>query len=181
MSSSNTTRETPSVRGARRGAPQRRQRMGRTAPGQRVGQKPPRGKAVGGALAQVRGADPAALLARFKVPLVVAAVVLVLFVALYGPACNVYQQWRIEGARKYTLAELDESNSSYQDDIDRLQTREGIEDEARRRGYVSEGEKTLVVEGLEGEDSEDTPTEDTAPEKPWYLGITDFIFQYSEE
>ena len=114
---------------------------------------------------------------RFRVALVVAAVLIVILVALYAPAQGLYVAWREQGVCQAQLAELNEANEGYQQDIDRLQTREGIEDEARRRGYVAEGETELVVEGLP---ESDAGTDEPAQEVPWYIAVADFIFQYKE-
>lgn len=140
-----------------------------------------RAPSPGGASAlreRVSNLDAAGLLARFRVPIIVAVALLVVVAALYGPSCDLYRQWRLESARSQTLSELTQANEEVQGDIDNLTTEEGIKDEARRRGYVEEGEKSVVVDGLtEGDDSSDEPAEQ-APAEPWYLGVTDFIFGY---
>ena len=135
------------------------------------------GATVAGEAAASKGAQLAALATRFRVPLVVLVVLRVVAGALDPPAQDLYCAWRDQEAHEQQLETLNEDISQYQGDIDRLQTREGIEDEARKRGYVAEGETSLVVEGLpedEGEDQDDTP------DKPWYLALGDFIFQYQE-
>lgn len=140
--------------------------------------------AAGGAAERVRRGvkwgreDALGFVSRHKAPLVAALVVLLAVAFFYGPAKGLYQAWRTEGSRQAELAALNESNEGYQSDIDRLQTREGIEDEARRRGYVAEGETSIVVEGLDAEGADDAaPQDDT----PWYLGILDTVFQYEGE
>ena len=77
----------------------------------------------------------------------------------------------LDEAQNFLLAD------EYQQDIDRLQTREGIEDEARKRGYVSEGETGVIAEGL----PEDQEAEEAPAELPWYLAVGDFVFQYKEQ
>ena len=114
---------------------------------------------------------------RHRAPLAVVAALLLLVLFFYGPVKGLYQAWRTEGIRQAQLSGLTEENDSYQQDIDRLQTREGVEDEARRRGYVAERETSIVVEGLDA--SEDAQEESTS-ETPWYLRVTDTIFQYEE-
>ena len=113
---------------------------------------------------------------RFRTALVVIAVLLIIFAALYAPAQGLYCAWRDRGVQQEELAELTKTNEQYQSDIDRLQTREGIEDEARRRGYVAEGESEIVVDGTLPEDGQQ---DDSAAEGlPWYLALGDFVFQY---
>ena len=115
-----------------------------------------------------------------RVPLIVAAVVLVTVVALYGPAKDCYAAWRHNGALQEEQAQGSGEQAELQGDVDALMTEEGIRDEARRRGYVDEGETGVVVKGL-SEDPEASESETTTDERPWYLGIGDFIFQYSGE
>ena len=79
-------------------------------------------------------------------------------------------------ALREELAELAKTNEQYQSDIDRLQSREGIEDEARRRGYVAEGESEIVVDGTLPTDADQDGARDEGI--PWYLALGDFVFQY---
>ncbi|WP_129583829.1 hypothetical protein [Thermophilibacter mediterraneus] len=109
--------------------------------------------------------------------LVCVGVALVVLVALYGPARDLYCAWRLQDGKQETLDGLNQSIDEYQQDIDRLQTREGIEDEARKRGYVSEGETGVIAEGL----PEDQEAEEAPAELPWYLAVGDFVFQYKEQ
>ncbi len=165
MSEVTTTRGVPRVRAARNG------RTGRL-PRERARRQ---GVGKGRALPNIiEGAH--ALVGRFRVALTVVGAVLLVIVALYEPTQNLYQAWRVETAKQETLDELNASNEEFQEDIERLQTREGIEDEARKFGYVSEGETSIVVEGLTEEDAE--TSEDEADETPWYLNLTDLIFRY---
>lgn len=113
---------------------------------------------------------------RFRTALVVIAVLLVIFAALYAPAQGLYCAWRDQGVQQEELAELAKTNEQYQSDIDRLQSREGIEDEARRRGYVAEGESEIVVDGTLPTDADQDGARDEGI--PWYLALGDFVFQY---
>lgn len=123
-------------------------------------------------------ADVADFASRHRLPLAVVLVALVLVAALYGPTCDLYRAWRTTSTREAELSQIEDSNDAYQAEIDRLQTREGIEDEARRRGYVADGETSVVVEGLEEtSDDADATTDDT----PWYLRLGDTIFGYEAE
>lgn len=182
--SKTATRRVPTSRPPAEAGPARRRAAGPDRPPRgtvREDRTARRAPSPGGASAlreRVSNLDAAGLLARFRVPIIVAVALLVVVVALYGPSCDLYRQWRLESARSQTLSELTQANEEVQGDIDNLTTEEGIKDEARRRGYVEEGEKSVVVDGLtEGDDPSDEPAEQ-APAEPWYLGVTDFIFGY---
>ena len=85
---------------------------------------------------------------------------------LYGPTATYYRAWR---------AGLD---LPAQQQNDALLTRKGIEEEARRRGYVGAGETGVVVEGLP---DDSTSSSDVTPEYPWYVGVGDVIFGYERQ
>lgn len=140
---------------------------------------PARAKKPEGASAPARAREMASgaaeRLGRWKAPLVALALVLVVIVALYAPAKGLYSAWRIQGERQAQLDELNASNEECRSDISRLQSREGIEDEARKRGYVSEGETSVIVEGLPEDDS---ASDSSQEELPWYIELGDLIFQY---
>ena len=111
---------------------------------------------------------------NFRVALLVLALFVGLVLAMYGPAKTYYCAWRKGQDLQAQLDEYNASNDQYKADIQGLQTREGIEDEARRRGYVSEGETKVVVEGLdEGADGSDQQAE-----QPWYIELGDKVFHY---
>ena len=161
---------------ARRATPTSRARK----PAPKAVPKPKKSSPKAGAPARSvreRASDALDSLGNAAVPLAVVAVTLVVLVALYGPARGLYCAWRDQGIKQETLDGLNESIDEYQGDIDRLQTREGIEDEARKRGYVNEGESGVKAVGLPEDD-------DAAPESeelPWYLSLGDFVFRYGEE
>lgn len=125
--------------------------------------------------AKARVAGVAERLGRWRAPLIALGIVLVVLVALYVPAKGLYSAWRTQGTRQAQLDELNASNEEYRSDISRLQSREGIEDEARKRGYVSEGETSVIVEGLPEEDG---ASESAQEELPWYIELGDVVFQY---
>ena len=54
---------------------------------------------------------------------------------------------------------------------------EGIQDEARKRGYVSEGETGVKVEGLDESSSSSDLSSDS---DPWYITVLDFVFSYQK-
>lgn len=113
---------------------------------------------------------------HFHRALVVLAVFAALILTFYGPCQTYYKAWRAGLDLQEQLADLTSSNDQYKSDIQSLQTREGIEDEARRRGYVTEGETKVVVEGLP--DDADSSASDTATEDPWYIQLGDKVFHY---
>lgn len=174
------------ARPASAGAPGRRvsraQGAARRAPGRRAEKDAPaRGDAgrrpSGPSLLRgVREVDASGLLSRLRAPIVIAAVVLFVLVSVYPPAQGLYRAWRDQGVKQETLDGLNASIEEYQGDISRLQTREGIEDEARRRGFVDEGEVGVVLEGAP-EESDDAPANE-GEALPWYVALGDVVFQY---
>lgn len=134
------------------------------------------GPSRAGSLAE-RAKGVAASLGKARTPLVVAVVALIVLVTLYGPAQGLYAAWREQMLNQATLDGLTASIDEYQHDIDQLQTREGIEDEARKRGYVTEGESGVTAVGLPEEEDDEQPEQSL----PWYLSLGDFVFQYHEE
>lgn len=94
---------------------------------------------------------------------------------LYGPAATYYRAWRAGLDLQAQYDALAQSNDQIQQQNDALLTREGIEEEARRRGYVGAGETGVVVEGLP---DDSTSSSDATPEYPWYVGVGDVIFGY---
>ena len=78
------------------------------------------------------------------------------------------------------LETLEDRNEELMEDIEGLQTREGIEQEARELGYVSPGEVAVEVEGLE-EPEEQSVDGDVVPDDstwPWYVRVADFLFGF---
>ena len=117
---------------------------------------------------------------------VVALAVAILLVVVAGPARTYYVAWREQGVLQAEYEALATQNEELNHEIERLQTLEGIEDEARNRGYVYPNEEALVVEGLEPKQVADPTLVDAAIEEheknlPWYVGILDVIFGYKNE
>lgn len=111
-------------------------------------------------------------------------VVALVMVALYGPAQRYYVALRRSGDLEAEAAYLDEDNQALLDDLSRLQTREGIEDEARRRGYTYENETSIEVNGVSddasaAQDATDQGFSAADIEQPWYVRVLDFIFVYN--
>ena len=110
--------------------------------------------------------------------LIVLGAVVLLVAAIYGPARQYYVAWRSSAALQEQLDALNQSNEQYKNDISSLQTKEGIEDEARRRGYVSEGETKVVQENVPEEDQETSDAGGSAESDPWYIKLGDTVFNY---
>lgn len=131
---------------------------------------------VNGALSAIGG-----FVMNFRVVLLVIALFIGLILTMYGPVKTYYCAWRKGQDLQAQLDAYNASNDQFKADIQSLQTREGIEDEARRRGYVSEGETKVVVEGLdEGADGSASSTDgaDQQAEQPWYIELGDKVFHY---
>lgn len=107
---------------------------------------------------------------------------------LYPTAQQVYLESREEDRLQAEYDALMARNDAMQDRIDYLKTDEGIQDAARQQlGWVKEGEKAVVVEGL-SEDSSDAASDVNiqivsgsipAPQT-WYSPVLDVIFGYSD-
>ena len=123
-------------------------------------------------------------IAVWKIVLAAFVVLLLAAVAIAGPLRDYYHAWRDEGVLKVEYEVLSTINEGLSTDVERLNTLEGIEDEARRRGYVYPDEEALVVEGLD----ETTPTEQEQIDRavaeyeeglPWYVPLLDDLLGYS--
>lgn len=161
-----------------------RRRDARVAPDRAVDGRPaePRREAASLPTIDVNGALSAIgnFVVHFRVALLIAALVLGVLMAMYGPVQTYYRAWRAGQDLQAQLDELNASNEQYKDDIQALQTREGIEDEARRRGYVTNGETKVVVDGLNdgSDDSSQSSDGDQQAQKPWYIELGDKVFHY---
>lgn len=161
-----------------------RRRDARVAPDRAADGRPaePRREAASLPTIDVNGALSAIgnFVVHFRAALLIAALVLGVLMAMYGPVQTYYRAWRAGQDLQAQLDELNASNEQYKDDIQALQTREGIEDEARRRGYVTNGETKVVVDGLNdgSDDSSQSSDGDQQAQKPWYIELGDKVFHY---
>lgn len=161
-----------------------RRRDARVAPDRAADGRPaePRREAASLPTIDVNGALSAIgnFVVHFRVALLIAALVLGVLMAMYGPVQTYYRAWRAGQDLQAQLDELNASNEQYKDDIQALQTREGIEDEARRRGYVTNGETKVVVDGLNdgSDDSSQSSDGDQQAQNPWYIELGDKVFHY---
>ncbi len=99
---------------------------------------------------------------------------------LYPPVRSLYVANRQQEVLAMELETLEDRNEELMEDIEGLQTREGIEQEARELGYVSPGEVAVEVEGLE-EPEEQSVDGDVVPDDstwPWYVRVADFLFGF---
>lgn len=108
-----------------------------------------------------------------------------LVLMLYPPIKALYGASRTNALLSCQLSSVTATNDALQGEVDNLMTREGIEDEARRRGYVTEGDTPVDMSGVEdsgGASSDSTvSTDESAPaaSDPWYVSALDFIFGYN--
>ena len=116
---------------------------------------------------------------------IVVVVIVALVVALYPPAKALYGASRTNAVLAERLDAATSSATQLQGEVDSLMTREGIEDEARRRGYVSEGETAVDVDGVTDSGSAATDesvtgdsSQTTDAQEPWYVSALDFFFGY---
>ena len=124
----------------------------------------------------------ASVLRRMGVLVVVGLIALVVFM-LYEPARNLYVANRRIDALQATYDALVAENDTMRDQLELLQTREGIENEARARGFVEVGETKVLVEGLPEEPASSAAAKALADvevneECPWYITLADRVFGY---
>lgn len=132
-----------------------------------------------------------------KITVLCIGVLVLICMSLYTPLRDLYIAKRESAIKEQILEQANEQNEAYLAEIQRLQTTEGIKDEARQRGLVEKGEVAVEVEGLEdsAHENKDTPsaqdekyTEQTqmfgknyTVKTDWKTQILDFIFMYTPE
>lgn len=102
----------------------------------------------------------------------------VLLIGFYGPVQGYYRAIRDAQELQITRQEVEKEHKNLNEDVNRLQTQEGIQDKAHERGYVSEGETSVSVEGVGNTTTDNKPKEQKRPENPWYIKLLDFVFGY---
>ena len=102
----------------------------------------------------------------------------VLLIGFYGPVQGYYRAIRDAQELQITQQEVEKEHKNLNEDVIRLQTQEGIQDKAHERGYVSEGETSVSVEGVGNTTTDNKPKEQKRPENPWYIKLLDFVFGY---
>lgn len=103
--------------------------------------------------------------------LICLAVVLVVVVSLAGPIRGYYVARRQSEDLQAYYDQISEQNATLDEDVHRLTTEDGVKDEARKRGYVEEGETSVEVEGLPEDDDSSQQQTDTDTRS----GLTRFL------
>ena len=103
-------------------------------------------------------------------------VVIFLLVGLYPPIRGYYHAVREHDELLLNQQKLEEDQKRLESEVQGLQTKEGIIDEAHKQGLVSGGEESARVEGLDKKKDENTVQR---PEYPWYVKVGDFIFGFT--
>ena len=103
-------------------------------------------------------------------------VVIFLLVGLYPPIRGYYHAVREHDELLLNQQKLEEETKRLLQDVQRLQTKEGIIDEAHKQGMVSKDEESVRVEGLEKKKDENTAQH---PDYPWYIKVGDFVFGFT--
>lgn len=162
-----------------RGRAQESRRGGRRVPAQ-AAREATRGESRVSAGERILSAGDWA--ARHRILVTFVAVVLVAFVGLYGPVRDYYVARRTGEVLQQKYDDISSQNSALTADVQRLQTKEGIEDEARKRGYVSQGETAVTVEGL-SDDSQSDPSAVDAyqDDRSTTIKLLDTVFGYDPE
>ena len=122
---------------------------------------------------------PVAILIAILMAVAIASIVAV-------PARLFYLAWRQSGVLQVRYEVVERQNEELNDHVERLQSLEGIEDEARSHGYVYPGEEALVVDGVEEEVLADPTEADRAVQEyeesqPWYIHTLDSLFGYTPQ
>ena len=103
-------------------------------------------------------------------------IVIFLLVGLYPPIRGYYHAVREHDELLLNQQKLEEDQKRLVSEVQGLQTKEGIIDEAHKQGLVSGGEESARVEGLDKKKDENTVQR---PDYPWYIKVGDFIFGFT--
>jgi len=103
-------------------------------------------------------------------------VVIFLFVGLYPPIRGYYHAVREHDELLLNQQKLVEDQKRLESEVQGLQTKEGIIDEAHKQGLVSGDEESARVEGLDKKKDENTVQH---PDYPWYIKVGDFVFGFT--
>ncbi len=103
-------------------------------------------------------------------------VVIFLLVGLYPPIRGFYHAVREHDELLLNQQKLEEDQKRLESEVQGLQTKEGIIDEAHKQGLVSGDEESARVEGLDKKKDENTVQH---PDYPWYIKVGDFVFGFT--
>ena len=103
-------------------------------------------------------------------------VVIFLLVGLFPPIRGYYHAVREHDELLLNQQKLEEDQKRLESEVQGLQTKEGIIDEAHKQGLVSGGEESARVEGLDKKKDENTVQR---PDYPWYIKVGDFVFGFT--
>ncbi len=78
-------------------------------------------------------------------------------------------------------AALKSQNKDLQSDVDTLMSKEGIEDQARKNGYVYPGEKGVEVKGLKEDGKDPSAAITYKDDRAWYTKVLDVLFGYDRK
>lgn len=112
---------------------------------------------------------------------IVLAVVVAVAAALYGPAQRYYVSMRTTQDLQVKYAALKSQNKDLQSDVDTLMSKEGIEDQARKNGYVYPGEKGVEVKGLKEDGKDPSAAITYKDDRAWYTKVLDVLFGYDRK
>ena len=119
----------------------------------------------------------------WRVPVIVACIVLLAVIILYPVGRDYYQTMRTQQRLQAQLDAVTERNEAVQAENDALQTEEGVENQARSDlGWVREGESSAVVTNEQGTVDNTSRLPEHLDEKSitapqtWYYTILDTIF-----
>lgn len=113
---------------------------------------------------------------------VVCLVVVVIALGVVGPVHDFYVARRTGDVLEQKKAYIEEKNSELEAERDSLFTEEGVETQARKRGYVSPGEVGVNVEGLEQKEVEDPSKPVEYPDsRSWFDKMLDTLFGFSPQ
>lgn len=112
---------------------------------------------------------------------IVLAVVVAVAAALYGPAQRYYVSMRTTQDLRVKYAALKSQNKDLKSDVDTLMSKEGIEDQARKNGYVHPGEKGVEVKGLKEDGKDPSAAITYKDDRAWYTKVLDALFGYDRK
>lgn len=113
---------------------------------------------------------------------VVCLVIAAIALGVVGPVHDFYVARRTGDVLEQKKAYIEEKNAELESERDSLFTEEGVETQARKRGYVSPGEVGVNVEGLEQKEVEDPSKPVEYPDsRSWFDKMLDTLFGFSPQ